>query len=287
LSQLYTISGVNAVFNSTTKKFEIFSNTPLTFAGTLGDKFKWGHLESVLISTVPINNILSENDAMVDYGNEPLNANYSIPGPPVTGPNSLAFLVTPSSNGIFSINGTQVTWNNSQTLNTILSTAPFPIATVSPNWSFVLQKLSLTNQTGGGTGATPIQLADVSGNFTSALWLQDSSTPIGEIVSNISTQLSNQTSSFQTAYASSSASLTQLNNEQDNLAGVAGTYTSSSGVPQNVGVSVATITQEAYQSMITYNAMLEVMQIIDQMLADLVGISSTSSSGIFQQQSKP
>ncbi len=145
----------------------------------------------------------------------------------------------------------------------------------------------MTNQTGGGTGATPIQLADVSGNFTSALWLQDSSTPIGEIVSNISTQLSNQTSSFQTAYTSASASLTQLNNEQDNLAGAAGTYTSASGVTENVGVAVATIEQQAFQSMITYNAMLEVMQIIDQMLADLVGISSTTSSGIFQQQTKP
>ncbi len=87
LGQLNAISGVNAVFNDTTKKFEIFSNTPLTFVGTAGDKFKWGHLESVLISTVPINNILSENDARVDYGNEPLNANYSIPGPPITGPN--------------------------------------------------------------------------------------------------------------------------------------------------------------------------------------------------------
>jgi len=284
LSQLNAISGVNAVFNATTKKFEIFSNTPLTFVGTAGDKFKWGHLESILISTVPINNILSENDAMVDYGNEPLNANYSIPGPPVTGPNSLAFLVTPSSNGVFSINGTQVSWNNSQTLNTILSTAPFPIATVSPNWSFVLQKLALTNQTGGGTGATPIQLADVSGNFTSALWLQDSSTPIGEIVSNISTQLSAQTAFFQTAYTSSSASLTQLNNEQDNLAGAANSTTAAGTTP---GVPLATIEQQAFQSMITYNAMLEVMQIIDQMLADLVGISSTTSSGIFQQQSKP
>jgi hypothetical protein len=39
--------------------------------------------------------------------------------------------------------------------------------------------------------------------------------------------------------------------------------------------------------MITYNAMLEVMQIIDQMLDALVGISSTtSSSGIFQQETK-
>src|SRR5665213_510797 len=112
LSQINAISGVNAVFNATTKKFEIFSNTPLTFVGTAGDQFKWANLESVLISTVPINNTLSENNAKVDYGNEPLNANYSIAGPPVTGPNTLAFLVTPSSNGVFSVNGTQVTWNN-------------------------------------------------------------------------------------------------------------------------------------------------------------------------------
>jgi flagellar hook-associated protein 1 FlgK len=288
LNQINAISGVNAVFNATTKKFEIFSSAPLSFVGTAGDQFKWANLESILISTVPINNTLSEKDAKVDYGNEALNSNFSIAGPPVTGPNTLAFLVTPSSNGVFSVNGTQVTWNNTETLNTILSTAPFP-PTVNPNWSFATQKLQLTNKNVGGganVNATPIQLVDISGNLTSALWLKDSSTSIGNIASNISTQFSSQAAAAQTAYTSSSASLTQMNNEQDNIAGAAGTYTVN-GVTQNVGVSLNTIVQQAYQSMITYNAMLEVMQIIDQTLDALVGISSTTSNGIFQQQTKP
>jgi len=288
LSQLNGISGVNAVFNSTTKKFEIFSNTPLTFVGTAGDKFKWANLESVLISTVPINNTLSENNAIVDYGNESLNANYSVAGPPVTGPNTLAFLTTPSLNGVFTINGTQVTWNNTETLNTILSTAPFPTTTIIPNWSPTTQKLQLANKNVGGganVNATPIQIVDVSGNFTAALWLQDGSTPIGNIVSNISTQLSSQINTYQTDYDSSSASLTQLNNQQDNLAGATGTYTVN-GITQNVGVPIATIQAQAEQSMITYNAMLQVMEVIDQMLGALVGISgSTSSNGIFQPES--
>jgi len=100
------------------------------------------------------------------------------------------------------------------------------------------------------------------------------------MVSNVSTNAASQNTTLQAAYTSSSDSLTQLNTEQDNLAGVS----TGSGTP---GVPIATIEQQAYQSMITYNAMLEVMQIIDQMLDALVGISSTtSSSGIFQQETK-
>ena len=123
LSQLNSISGVNAVFNDTTYEFEIYSNTPLTYAGTGGDNFKWAHLESFLVSTMPINDPNAENQAQVEYGAEALNANYATPP---TGPNSLAFLIMPSSTGVITVNGVQVPWNNTQSLNTIFSsTAPF------------------------------------------------------------------------------------------------------------------------------------------------------------------
>jgi len=283
LTDLNGISGVNAVFNANTNLFEIYSNTPLTYVGTGGDKFKWANLESILVSTMPMNDPTAENQAQVEYGAESLNANYQTPP---NGPNSLAFLVTPSITGVITVNGVQVPWNNTQSLNTIFSsTAPFippATATVRPDWIPGAQKIELLNQV--GTSATPVQIVDQSGNLTAVLWLQDSSTPIGDLSTNMLTQLSTQTSTFQTAYTSASASVAQLNIEQDNLAGATGTFTAN-GVTNTVGVGVQAIEQQAYQSMITYNAMLEVMEIIDQTLDALVGVtSSTTTNGIFQQQ---
>jgi flagellar hook-associated protein 1 FlgK len=278
-----TVPGVSAVFNDTTLEFEIYSSTPLTFVGTAGDKFKWAHLASVITSTMPINNPLAESDPQVDFFDIPLSANYSFNAPPVEGPNTLAFLISPSSNGSFTVNGTTVKWNNDQ----ILDIDIFPNLPGSAAALQVGQKLELINQNQpvGTVNATPIQIADVSGNFTSFMWLKNSNTKIGDLSSDIMTQLTNQTSTYQTAYNSSSASLLQLNTAQANIAGVSTTITVN-GVKTTMGVPQANIEQQAEQSMITYNAMLEVMQIIDQMLASLVGVSSTtSSSGIFTQES--
>jgi flagellar hook-associated protein FlgK len=281
LSQLNGISGVNAVFNATTNKFEIYSNTPLTFVGTGGDKFSWANLESFLVSTMPMNDTTAENQAQVEYGNEPINANY--PTPP-TGPNSLAFLVTPSSTGVIIVNGVQVAWNNTESLNDIFTSPTFP-ASASPNWNQGAQKIELLNTAAGHIAATPVQIVDQSGNLTAALWLQDSSLPIGDLSTNMLTQLSTQATTFQTAYTTSAASVVQLNTEQDNLAGAAGTF-KVNGVATPVGTANTTfIEQQALQSMITYNAMLEVMEIIDQTLDSLVGATApTISNGIFQQQ---
>ena len=192
------------------------------------------------------------------------------------GPNTEAYLVTPSTSGSFTISyvnagvptTTTINWNNTQSLNTILSSLPAPL-----NYLYLNNEQSFEI-----FSPSPIQIVDNSGNFTAFTGL-NGNLALSGMVSNVSTNAASQNTTLQAAYTSSSDSLTQLNTEQDNLAGVS----TGSGTP---GVPIATIEQQAYQSMITYNAMLEVMQIIDQMLDALVGISSTTSSGIFQQQTK-
>ena len=99
------------------------------------------------------------------------------------------------------------------------------------------------------------------------------------------TQSSTQDDAFQIQYTQASDALTQLNNEQANIAAVSPGTVSGVTPP---GVPIASIQQKAMEAMITYNAMLQVMQVIDQMYADLVGIigsSSTASGGVFAKAS--
>jgi hypothetical protein len=263
-----------AVFNDTTKKFQIYSSSPSTFQGTAGDDFKWAKLQSVLTSTMPINNTLANGLPQVDASNESLAANYVYALVP-DGPNSLAFLVTPSSNGTFSVNGTQIKWNNSENLAQIMTGPPATLpANFGFQWSPGSQKASLTFSNGATFTAGAIKINDVAGNLSGSLWWSDSSTQIQNLGSNMLSNLSNQTTTYQNAYTNASNSLTQLNTEQDNLAGA------------NTTANTDALTQQAMTSMIQFNAMLQVMQIVDQMLDSLVGISSsTSSSGIFQKAS--
>jgi hypothetical protein len=148
---------------------------------------------------------------------------------------------------------------------------------VTFTWLPTSQTVELQSKTG------PITIYDNSGNFTVFTGL-NGNLSLNSMASNVLANSSSQNNSLQTAYTSSSASLTQLNNEQANLAGVS-TGPTSPGGPTPAGVPIAKIEQQAEQSMITFNAMLEVMEVIDQMLDSLVGVASTtSSSGIFQQQ---
>jgi hypothetical protein len=96
------------------------------------------------------------------------------------------------------------------------------------------------------------------------------------ILNNISTQVSTETSIANQA----TNSLTQLNNAQANIAGV------STG--SGPGVPVAVLEQQAAQSLITYNALLQIMEVMDQMLSNLISIvgGGASSSGTLTFQSK-
>lgn len=289
LASMNGISGVYAVFNDSTKVFEIYSNTPLTFQGLTGDKFVWAQIESVLTSTMPINNPLASGDPQVDDFDEPMNANYSFNAPPVLGPNSLAYLtppVNPENGGYVSVNGVQTKWYNTETLTTVMNAVK--AATPSISWSFNqnAQKMKLLYYN-AGLSASPILVGDVAGNLAGSLWLTDSTTSIQNLSSNMLNNLSTQTTNYQNAATQAENSLTQLNVQQDNLAGVSTTFTGANGQSETAGQSIQTIQQQAYTEMIQFNAMLEVMSIIDQMLGSLVGISSsTSSSGIFAQQTQ-
>jgi hypothetical protein len=122
---------------------------------------------------------------------------------------------------------------------------------------------------------TPIQIVDNVGNFTVFTGL-DANTPISNLTSGILTQVSTDLTVEQLAQSQASASLTQLNTAQANIAGVS----TSSSVP---GVPVASIQQKAMQDLITYNAMLQVLQVIDQMYSDLVNMTGSSTSSNFFQ----
>lgn len=231
------------------------------------------------------------------------------------GPNSIAFKVVPSPTGAFTINGNTFVWNNTMslagpnpvpgpnpnppttppeppgigglinippatyTLNGITSPNPHPgwnAATGSPQISFnfdpATQTVSILSQQNGAVSPQPIVINDLSGNFTVFTGL-NGSLPIGSMASGIVSQVSSDAASHQALESQASNSLTQLNNAQANIAGVS----TSSG---QAGVPIATIEQQAMQSLISYNAMLEVLQVIDNMYVDLVNMVGGSTSSI-------
>jgi hypothetical protein len=102
-------------------------------------------------------------------------------------------------------------------------------------------------------------------------------------------QITNDLSNQQLLTSQDQDSLNQLNTAQANIAGInTGTSSSSSsstGIPTSStsGVPIASIQQQATQAAATYNALVEVMQVIDNMYADLINVvggtnTSTSSS---------
>jgi flagellar hook-associated protein FlgK len=263
-------SGVYAVFNYTNQEFYIYGNTTINIVDGVGDNFaSWSNGLNTLSSSIVMNNSTNPN---IDYASA-LNA--TVPSAFDVGPNSQAFLVTPSATGSFSITLNGVThlfnWNNTQTLTQIKNAIHlvFPTITIAPS---VSNQNILVFQTPFTSG--PLTITDSSGNFTTFTGLNSNST-MANLASGILNNSTNQESTFKTAFSTSSASLTQLNNAQANIAAVS----TGSTVP---GIPIATIQEQAQQSLITYNAMLQVMEVINQMLDALVGISSTSnSSGIF------
>jgi hypothetical protein len=225
----------------------------------------------------------------------------------------------PSESGVFTINGNTFVWNNTMSLGGTDPAPPaFPAGTPAPppgigglinvppatyeidgmtfnnpfpgwvgsstiafNFNPATQTVTLTSTQNGANSPQPIQINDVSGNFTLFTGL-NGDTSLGNLASGLVNQVSSNTAGAQLLQSQASNSLTQLQNAQDNIAGIA---TPGSG---NAGVSTALIQQQAVQEMITYNAMLQVLEVIDDMFSDLVGIiSSSTPSGSFQNQSSP
>ena len=336
-----SVSNVYAVYNASAAQFFMYSNKPIQITNVSGNFTTWGNIANVLTSNIRMNNYENPNMALIDANENPgwfpigaagnpaaapmnstVQGTYQTPtGPlpnPQNGPNSIAFKVVPSIEGVFTINGNTFVWNNSMSLAGAnpAPTAPPPPPTYTPvppgigglinnppaatssivingvatsytnpypSWtgtsaiafSFdpVTQTVTLTSAQNGVISPQPIVINDLLGNFTSFTGLNDTSTPIGSLTSGIVSQVTSDAASHQIIESQASNSLTQLNNAQANIAGVS----TSSG---EAGVPIATIEQQAMQSLISYNAMLEVLQVIDNMYVDLVNMVGGSTSSI-------
>jgi flagellar hook-associated protein 1 len=278
---------VDAVYNATTEQFLLFSNNPINLENVTGNFVgglsNWSNINNVLASTIRMNNGFSPTDSKIDY-NDFLNPaadtlNSLVPGTNFnTGPNEQAFRVTPGTGGTFTIyppaNGVQVTWTNQMSLAQIAAAIAAATGnTITASFDSNTQTLTLFDQT-----PQPIQIIDNTGNFTVFTGL-NGNTPIGSLSSGLLTQASSDASTQQLNLDQAQAALTQLNNAQANIAGVS---TDGTGA----GVPIATLEQQAMQSLISYNAMLQVLQVLDQMYSDLVNmVGGTSTSNFFQQRS--
>ncbi len=301
------LKNVYAVYNASTSQFYMFSNNPIQITNVTGNFTTWGNIANVLTSTIRMNNYEAPDMPLIDASELP-------PGPPFfgkpaaapmdstvpgsnadTGPNSIAFKVVPSTSGVFTINGNTFVWNNNMSLNQVGALINVPPATYTingvtspnpnPGWvgtsdiafnfNPATQTVTLTSTQNGGNSPEPIQINDISGNFTVFTGL-NADTPIGSLASGLTSQIASNTAGEQALESQASNSLNQLNIAQDNIAGV---NTSSNG--SGPGVPLQTIEQQAMQSLISYNAMLEVLQVIDNMYVDLVnmlgGSTATSS----------
>jgi flagellar hook-associated protein 1 FlgK len=280
-----SVPNVYAVFNETTQLFYMYSNNPIVVTEVGADNFTaWGNIHNALTSSVRVNNAFAPTQPLIVFTgvNSALNSNQPAPVPPATnfnhGPNTMAYRVTPSTNGTFTIDGIQFNWNNTQSLaqiRTMINTFGWGAAgksQVSMSFNAGTQTVTLLSS----NPPTPIQIVDNVGNFTVFTGL-DANTPISNLTSGILTQSSTDLAVQQMVESQASDSLKQLNAAQANIAGVS----TSSSMP---GVPVANIQQQAMQDLITYNAMLQVLQVIDQMYSDLVSIAGSSSSSSFFQK---
>ena len=277
LDSINQLPNVQAVFNYAQQSFYILSNSSINFSGAGGNFAGTSFLKNYLTSSFVLNNSFA-------YTEPPINPNAALNTPY----NTQAFQVTPGTSGSVVVNGTTIVWNSTESLNQILASLPFGVVggvnqipfpasgppTISPYPPLYNYTVSLISN-------APISIADQTGNFTAFTGLNNPNITIGGYASGILSQATADSSNDQLVYNQANAALTQLNNAQANLAGVA----TSGNQP---GVPIQTIEQQATQEMIAYNAMLEVLQVIDNMYSDLIGmLSSSTPSGSFQNQSAP
>jgi flagellar hook-associated protein FlgK len=277
LDAINQLPNVQAVFNYAQQSFYILSDSPINFSGAGGNFASTSLLKNFLTSSFVLNNSFAYTEPAIN-GNIALNTPY----------NTQAFQVTPGTSGSVVVNGTTIVWNSTESLNQILASLPLGVVGGINNILFpasgpptISPYPPLYNNTVSLISNAPISIADATGNFTAFTGLDNPNITIGGYASGILSQATADTSNDQLVYNQANAALTQLENAQDNLAGIATT----AGQP---GVPIATIEQQATQEMIAYNAMLEVLEVIDNMYSDLVGIlNSSTPSGSFQNQSAP
>ena len=327
------VPNVDAVFNQSTSQFFMYSNIPIKIVNVSGNFTTWGNIANALTSTIRMSAYEAPNQPLIDptelpvaFGGNPLASPMDsnvVGSSPNLGPNTIAFKVVPSPNGVFTINGNTFVWNSNMSLdgpnpplaaNPVGSPAPpigiggminsapatyiltpsaLPLPNPNPGWAgtssigFVFnpatETITLTSTQNGAFSPQPIQLNDLSGNFTVFTGLNVGNATVGGLASGVSSQTASDVSTHQLLQSQASDSLAPLNAAQANIAGVS-PGPASAGGPTPPGVPIATIQQQAMQSLITYNALLQVLQVIDNMYADLVGMVGGSTSPNFFQQ---
>ncbi len=295
LQKMNAVPGITAVFDYTNQLFYIFSDAPVNitngagnppFAGNGGS---WTNITNLMVSTLGLNNSFVPNDPGVDAWNASLN---SVVPTLAGGPNDQAFQYTPSASGSFTVNGVPVftqgaPWVQGDTLSNIIQqigpTTPYGTTNVNPEITNIA--LFLPTFFGGNIQVlgvmlesdSPMTINDTTGNFTVFTGLNVTGN-IGSLAAGFAAQTSNAVSNQQSLTTQEQDALNQLNTSQANLAGV---YTGSgspastaSGVPtaSTAGVPLASIQQQATQAATAYNALLEIMQVINNMYQNLINI---------------
>ncbi|HVM33108.1 MAG TPA: hypothetical protein VMU88_08240 [bacterium] len=299
---------VTALFNYNAQQVLIFSNAPINVTDSNGGNgFLNGvNLNEILTSSIRMNNGFAPTDPQIDP-NTPMNttpANLGIT-PPVlsyyTAGNQTAFRVTPSQTGTFTVNGIQISFSNQiaalapksptvipnslGTYTVIVGGVPVPAPGIvdvintlaGPSGigaSFIKQSqqmiLTASKNASVPPNATlsPIQVTDLTGNFSVFTGL-NASVSASNLASNLTSEVDAGAQNAQTLFTQANDALTQLNNQQAQI----GTLSTGTGTgPANAGTPIATVEEQAMRALVAYNASLEMLQIQNQMFADLLSI---------------
>jgi flagellar hook-associated protein FlgK len=278
---------VEAVFNVTERRFYMFSDNPINIVDTGGNFTASAQINNVLVSTIRMNNGFAPTDPKInflDFGTPAADdMNSTLPGTIINnGPNSQAFRVIPGVSGSFTINGYKVAWDNTMSLSQVLGliaagngAGAFPGTFITPFFDQnpanpTYQMLTIFS----ATFPRPIQIIDNTGNFTVFTGL-NGNTPIGNISSGVLTNVASDLAGHKLTQDQSAAALGQLNTAQANIGGI-------STIAGQPGVPIQVEQENAMKSLIAFNASLQVLQIINQMYADLVGIIGPPSGNTLQ-----
>ncbi len=296
-------NNVTALYNYNAQQVLIFSTAPINLNDSNNtDGFTIGtQLTEILTSSIRMNNGFAPTDPQIDAATpmDSVPAKLGIPVPvpiPYTAGNQAAFRVTPSTTGTFAINGIPIytqyppppTPNNSpysftnisqalsptsaNTLSGIINeidaagAAYFPLP-LAASFNKQTQQFSLAYGAGSNV-LTPIQVTDISGNFSVFTGL-NATVSASTLASNLTSQVTAGAQNANTLFTQSNDSLTQLNNEQANIGTLSAA--SGSGTP-TAGTPVSLVEEQAMQALVAYNASLEMLQIQNQMFADLLNV---------------
>jgi flagellar hook-associated protein FlgK len=244
---------VQCFFNYTEQRIYILSNNTSTITDVTFGASGFTMLQNFLTSTIRMNNGFSPEDLKINP-NLALNS----------ATNQQAFKVTPGATFTFQVNGLTFSFTDLQSLNNVMSTLNSPV--LGALFNTQTQEVQLNSR-------TPIRIIDLFGNFTTFTGLNGSKR-IGQMTDALDDKVNSQFSSVKLEYTQSVNALEQLNNAQALNSAIA--YDASEvGTPYEAEVASAT------KALIAYNAMLQVLHLIDKMLSDLVGIVGGASSSTF------